>query len=121
MLKVMSHVAFHMSHSSPPNPLPSSTSEDRPMSMEAIPSTPAGSRLVDYEARMSKIRQKNQEKMTELRKKLDARLGIGRKAGGGEEKKKEEYGFKFPYDTLRRKRKDEEEVNGRWRRETVCH
>ena len=77
-----------------------------------IPSTPAGMRLIGYESRMAKIRQKNQEKMVDLRKKLDAKLGIGAAGDAGIDKtKKEEYGFKFPYDTLRRrKRKDSDEV-----------
>jgi len=86
-----------------------------------IPSSPAGMRLLDYESRMTKIRQKNQEKMSELRRKLDAKLGApGRGEGGGEggvkddveKRRKEEYGFKFPYDTLRRRRKifDDDEV-----------
>ena len=51
-------------------------------------------RLIDYESRMSKIRQKNQEKLSELRRKLDAQLGVGGKGGtkGGREKKGKEDG-----------------------------
>ena len=73
-----------------------------------IPATPAGMRLIGYESRMAKLRQKNQEKMVDLRKKLDVRLGIN-VAGdaGNDKKKKEEFGFKFPYDTLRRRKKKE--------------
>ena len=85
----------------------------------SVPTSPAEARLIDYEARMSKIRLKNHEKMIELRKKLDARLGVGGGVGGGvaagsvegggkeKEGKKEDFGFKFPYDTLRRRRSKE--------------
>lgn len=80
------------------------------------PLSPAGLRLVDYESRMAKIRQKNQEKLVELRKKLDEKIGGCVGGGDGEEggirvlvKKageiRNDYDFKFPYDTLRRRRK----------------
>ena len=74
----------------------------------AKPLSPAGLRLVDYEARMAKIREKNQEKLVELRRKLDEKIG-GRGGKGGRKGgavPKSELSFKFPYDTLRRRSKE---------------
>ena len=62
---------------------------------------------------MAKIRQKNQEKMVELRLKLDDKIGGGGRENGNKVmESKNNYDFKFPYDTLRRRRKGAEVCGG---------